>query len=64
MNESRSFITREFRRFFSACEGQDMVEYGLLVALIALGAAVALSNSQNIISNVWSMISSNLNSTN
>lgn len=41
-----------------------MVEYGIIVAVLALGAAVALSASQNIIANVWSMISSNLNSTN
>ena len=41
-----------------------MVEYGLLVAVVALGAVAALSGFQNVITNVWSMISNNLNSTN
>jgi Flp pilus assembly pilin Flp len=41
-----------------------MIEYGLLIAVVALGAVAALSGAQNIIGNVWSMISNNLNSTN
>ena len=54
----------ELKRFVSQCDGQDLVEYGLLIAVVALGAVAALSGFQNIIGNVWSMISNNLNSTN
>ena len=54
----------ELKRFVSDCDGQDLVEYGLLVAVVALGCVAALTGFQNIIGNVWSMISNNLNATN
>ena len=40
--------------------GQDMIEYSLLVAVMALGVVAALSGFQNVIGNVWGMISNNL----
>jgi len=44
------------------CDGQDMVEYCLLVAVVALGCVVALGGFQNVISNVWQHFSTGLNS--
>ena len=48
------------RRFLIASEGQDLVEYALLVAIVALGAVVALGAFQNVIYNVWNTISNSL----
>ena len=48
------------RNLIDECDGQDMVEYGVLVAVVVVGAAVALSGFQNVISNVWTAISNNL----
>jgi Flp pilus assembly pilin Flp len=42
------------------CEGQDLVEYGLLVAIVALGSVAALYGFQNAIANVWTALSNNL----
>lgn len=44
------------------CEGQDLVEYTLLAAILAIGAVAALTSFQNIITNVWTAISNNLSS--
>jgi pilus assembly protein Flp/PilA len=48
------------RSLFEDCEGQDMVEYTLLAAVVALGCVAALSSFQNTISTVWNQISNNL----
>jgi Flp pilus assembly pilin Flp len=72
MNELKRFVNDNravpgfapLRAFIRDCDGQDIVEYGLLIAVVVLGAAAALSGFQNIIGSVWSRISSNLNSTN
>jgi Flp pilus assembly pilin Flp len=48
------------KRFIHECDGQDLVEYGLLVAVVALGAVAALSGFQNVITNVWTAIANNL----
>jgi Flp pilus assembly pilin Flp len=42
------------------CDGQDLVEYALLVAVVALGAVVALNSFQSVITSVWTTISNNL----
>jgi pilus assembly protein Flp/PilA len=42
------------------CDGQDLVEYGLLIALVALGLIAALTNFQGAIGDVWQNISNNL----
>ena len=44
----------------SDCDGQDMVEYALLIAIVALGAVAALNNFQNVIQSAWAAISNNL----
>jgi pilus assembly protein Flp/PilA len=43
-------------------EGQDLVEYALLVALISLGAVVALSTLSTDISSVFTAIGTKLTS--
>jgi pilus assembly protein Flp/PilA len=48
------------KRLIKDSEGQDLVEYGLLAAIVALGAVAALNNFQNVIKNVWTAISNNL----
>jgi Flp pilus assembly pilin Flp len=72
MNELKRFVNNAadvrgfgpLRALIRECDGQDVVEYCLLIAVVVLGAAAALSGFQNTIGNVWSKISSNLNSTN
>jgi pilus assembly protein Flp/PilA len=41
-------------------EGQDLVEYALVVALIAFGAVVAMSNLSTEINSAFTTISSDL----
>jgi Flp pilus assembly pilin Flp len=40
--------------------GQDMVEYSLLLAFIALAAVALFSGVKNSIKSIWTTISSNL----
>jgi len=42
-------------------EGQDMVEYALLLAFVALAAVSLLSGVKSSISTIWSTVSTNLN---
>jgi Flp pilus assembly pilin Flp len=49
-----------WKLFFSECDGQDLVEYALLVGIVAIGATVALQGFQNQIATVWQTISSTL----
>ena len=49
--------------FWNGEEGQDMVEYSLLLAFIALAAVGLLSGIKTTISGLWSSISSTLSST-
>jgi len=48
------------KNLINDCDGQDLVEYAVLAAVVALGAVAALSGFQNVISNVWVTISNNL----
>jgi pilus assembly protein Flp/PilA len=48
------------RRLWSEEEGQDLVEYGLLVVLIALVAIAAMNNLAASISNVYANAAANL----
>jgi len=50
------------KRFLEESAGQDMVEYGLLVGLVALACIAALSNFSTVISTVWSTLTANLSS--
>ncbi|HXW54808.1 MAG TPA: Flp family type IVb pilin [Candidatus Cybelea sp.] len=44
-------------------EGQDLVEYALLVVLVALGAIVGMSTVATAINNVFKTAASNLSTT-
>jgi Flp pilus assembly pilin Flp len=57
-------INPALQAFWSGEEGQDMVEYSLLLAFIALAAVGLLSGIKTQISGLWSTISSTLSSTN
>jgi Flp pilus assembly pilin Flp len=50
------------KRFFEESCGQDIVEYGLLVALVALACVAALSNFSTVISTIWSTLTTYLSS--
>ena len=50
------------KRFIKNTDGQDLVEYALLVAVVALGAVAALTALQTVISSVWTTISTDLSS--
>jgi Flp pilus assembly pilin Flp len=41
------------RNFFREEEGQDLVEYTLLLAFVALAAAAILMTASNSITNIW-----------
>jgi pilus assembly protein Flp/PilA len=49
-----------FRRLWQEEEGQDLVEYALLVVLIALGAVVAMQGLASAISDAFNNATQNL----
>ena len=51
-----------FRRLWQEEEGQDLVEYALLVVLIALGAIAAMKSLASAISDAFSNATANLTS--
>ena len=57
-------INPTLQAFWNGEEGQDMVEYSLLLAFIALAAVGLLSGIKTQISGLWSTISATLSSTN
>lgn len=50
------------QNFLSADEGQDLVEYALVVALIALAATAGMKTLASDLSNAFSTIGTTLNS--
>ena len=51
-----------FRRLWQEEEGQDLVEYALLVVLIALGAVAAMKGLASAISDAFNNATQNLTS--
>ena len=49
-------------RFWKETEGQDLVEYGLLLVLVSLGAVAAMGTLASAISNAFGNASKNLSS--
>ena len=47
-------------RFVERDKGQDLLEYGLLVAVVALGMVAALTVFQAAITSAWTTISTSL----
>jgi pilus assembly protein Flp/PilA len=52
---------KNLMRLWKEQEGQDLVEYGLLVVLIALGAIVGMNALAGAINGVFTKAASNLN---
>jgi pilus assembly protein Flp/PilA len=50
----------QLRRLWRQEEGQDLVEYALLVVLVALGAVAAMSSLASAISDAFSNASANM----
>jgi Flp pilus assembly pilin Flp len=48
------------KRILRESDGQDMIEYALLVALMALACVAALGDFSNAISTIWSTLTVNL----
>lgn len=48
------------KQLIEDCDGQDLVEYALLVAVVALGAVAALAAFTDILAAAWITISTNL----
>jgi pilus assembly protein Flp/PilA len=53
------FITR-LRTFVRDDEGQDLIEYALLVALISLVAVVAITQAGSAVNNIFASIAGKL----
>ncbi|HXE12302.1 MAG TPA: Flp family type IVb pilin [Bryobacteraceae bacterium] len=52
------------RSFLMEEDGQDLVEYSLLLAFIALAAVAVLSNVKTQINGLWSTVNGKLSSAN
>jgi pilus assembly protein Flp/PilA len=50
------------KRLIEEQDGQDLVEYALLVAVVALGSVAAIGAFETIITNAWTAISTMLSS--
>jgi pilus assembly protein Flp/PilA len=55
-------MVKLLKRLWKEEEGQDLVEYGLLVALVALAATAGMSSLATAINSAFSTIGSNLTS--
>jgi Flp pilus assembly pilin Flp len=55
-------INTMIRAFWMEEEGQDMVEYALLLAFVALAAVSLLTGVKTSINSIWTSVSSNLSS--
>ncbi len=55
-------ITSVLKAFWQEEDGQDLVEYSLLLAFIALAAIALMSSAGTSVSTIWSKISSQLTS--
>jgi pilus assembly protein Flp/PilA len=52
----------KIQNFLSAEEGQDLVEYALVIALIALAATAGMRTLATDLSNAFTTVGNNLNS--
>lgn len=57
---AREIIWPVLLKFWKETDGQDMVEYSLLLAFIALAGVVILSNARSSISSIWNKANSSL----
>ncbi len=52
-DEQTNRLHRKLRAFRADQSGQDLIEYALLVALVALGAVISLKTLATSIGNFW-----------
>lgn len=62
LNDKMLKLYVKIQTLLSDDRGQDLVEYALVVAIIALGATVAMKSLSNEINTVFGSISSKLSS--
>ena len=55
---------KQFKQFWREREGQDLIEYTLLLAFVCLASAALFINAGQSISGIWSTASSSLSSAN
>jgi Flp pilus assembly pilin Flp len=55
-------MKNSLKRLIAAQNGQDLVEYALLVAIVAIGCVAALNAFSTVISNAWASIAAMLSS--
>jgi pilus assembly protein Flp/PilA len=60
--QGRFAMIKLLDRLWQEEEGQDLVEYGLLLVLVALGAIAAMGSLASAVSNAFGNASSNLSS--
>jgi len=60
MNNTLLLLLTKFQNFVTREEGQDLVEYALLVALIALASITGVQAVASAVTTVFSNISSSL----
>jgi len=48
------------RSFLKEEDGQDLIEYSLLLAFVALAAVAVLTNTRSQISGIWNKVNSKL----
>ena len=60
MNNILLMLNAKFNQLVSEEQGQDLVEYALLVALVSLAAVASLNGLASAISGVFTNISSSL----
>jgi pilus assembly protein Flp/PilA len=53
-------VNRVLKRLWREEEGQDLVEYGLLIALVALGTVTAMKGLASAIASVFNSASTSL----
>ena len=56
------FLRFRVAEFWNDTDGQDLIEYSLLLAFIALAVLTILSGTRKSITSLWSEIGSTLNS--
>jgi pilus assembly protein Flp/PilA len=59
-NQRKNTMKQLFKNLMNDESGQDLIEYALIAALIALGAIVAMGSLSNKISNEFNTIGSSL----
>jgi Flp pilus assembly pilin Flp len=55
-----AYMTQAIERFWREEDGQDIVEYTLLIGVMVLGAAALMRPQQSSVSAIWGATSTNL----